>query len=59
VHDALWIDLRHAARQFARAPLWTTVAVLSLTLGIAANLPIFSVVDAVLPSRSACRSGWR
>ncbi len=31
-----------------RAPTWTAVAILSLTLGIAANLLIFSIVDAVL-----------
>jgi predicted permease len=48
MNDALRSDVRYALRQFARTPLWTTVAVLSLTRGIAANLLIFSVVDAVL-----------
>jgi hypothetical protein len=53
--DRLLMDLRYAMRLFLRAPAWTVVAVVSLTLGIVANLLIFSIVDAVLlrpfPSR--------
>lgn len=41
-------DVMYAFRLFARAPAWTAVAVLSLTLGIGVNLLIFSIVDAVL-----------
>lgn len=41
-------DVRYAVRLFTRAPDWTAVAVASLTLGIAVNLLIFSIVDAVL-----------
>jgi predicted permease len=41
-------DVRYAVRLFAKAPGWTAVAVASLTLGIAVNLLIFSIVDAVL-----------
>ncbi len=41
-------DVRYAVRLFTRAPGWTAVAVASLTLGIAVNLLIFSIVDAVL-----------
>jgi len=41
-------DVRYAVRLFTKAPGWTAVAVASLSLGIAVNLLIFSIVDAVL-----------
>jgi predicted permease len=41
-------DVRLAARAFARAPGFTTAAVLSLAIGIGANTALFSVVDALL-----------
>jgi hypothetical protein len=41
-------DLRLAVRALRATPIVTTIAVLSLALGIGANTAIFSLVDSLL-----------
>src|SRR5690349_20028213 len=43
--EALLRDLRYGLRQLRRNPLFTTVAVASLALGIGANAAVLSVLD--------------
>jgi predicted permease len=46
--DILWLDLRHTFRTMHRDPVFTLIAVLILSLGIGANIAVFSVVNTLL-----------
>ena len=45
--EMLWKDLYHTVRLLRRSPIFTSVAILSLALGIGANTAIFQLIDAV------------
>jgi putative ABC transport system permease protein len=46
--NGLLRDLRHAARSLRKAPSTTLIVVLTLALGIGANVAIFSVINGVI-----------
>lgn len=48
VLEVVWRDLRYAVRTLSRTPIFTAVAILSLTLGIGANTAMFQLLNALV-----------
>src|SRR5438874_7327155 len=46
--ETAWSDRRLAIRGLRRSPLFASVAILSLALGIGANTAIFTLIDQIL-----------
>ena len=46
--DDLARDVRYSARTLARTPLFTTVVLVTLAIGVGANTAVFGVVNSVL-----------
>ena len=57
--ENLWRDVRYGVRQLRRNPLFTTVAIATLAIGIGANTAVFTLLDQLvlrlLPVRDPSR----
>ena len=45
--ESVWLDIKFAARSLRKSPVFATVALLSLALGIGANAAIYQLLDIV------------
>lgn len=46
--ERLWQDVRLTLRQMRRSPAFTTICLITLSLGIGANTAVFSIIQAVI-----------
>ena len=53
---SVFIELRHATRSLTNSPVFSSVAVLSLALGIGANTAVFTMLNHVLLSQMPVRN---
>src|SRR6266545_13442 len=46
--ETIWQDLRHGARMLRKNPGFTTIAIISIAIGVGANAAMFSLADGLV-----------